>query len=347
MRTLTSITTVALGLALTACGSSNVAEPDAGTDGGTFNATLSHTFPAVSAGVGEEVLGPCQSWDLKNEETLYVQKIRQVNEGAWHHSNWFFVPEGTYGPEGTWKCSEYEFRELLAALAGGVFFAQSTQALAEDQVFPPGAVLEIPPHSTIVGDIHLVNIGAASVDSALTLELETIPEEDVEIRLTPVSFSYNGLDIQPGVQSRFTMECDIGEAMRRKYPVNTPDYNVYYVLPHYHGFGNYFRLSFVDEQGNEDMIYQITSSVGEPLGGTLNPIRSSNGARYLRLTCGYVNPTDRVWNYGFADGEMCVFLAYIDTGLKAQGLSPTNTNTFMGMQDGIRMYEGGCELASF
>ena len=93
--------------------------------------------------------------------------------------------------------------------------------------------------------------------------------------------------------------------------------------------------------------YEINTPTGEPLGGTMNPIVPSKDAKYLRMTCGYVNPTDRIWNYGFADGEMCVFLAYIDIEFRAQGNSYTSTNEFVGMEDGIRMYEGGCDLQWF
>ena len=46
---------------------------------------------------GEEVSGECQSWTLNNDEPLFVSKVRQTNDGAWHHSNWFFVPNHVPG----------------------------------------------------------------------------------------------------------------------------------------------------------------------------------------------------------------------------------------------------------
>ena len=173
----------------------------------------------------EETSNVCQSWVLGNEEPLYVTKVRQTNDGGWHHSNWFFVPEAAYPPneaaegpdaqlEGTWRCSDRGFREYLAAAAGGVFFAQSTQALDELQAFPKGSALEIPPRSVIVGSTHLLNITAGPLETAMTMEVEAVPAEEVQIRLTPFSFAIGDLAIPPAVdgvptRSRTSMMCDL------------------------------------------------------------------------------------------------------------------------------------------
>ena len=118
MRTLTPI--LLLGLLVSAC--------DQDTAEAEITPTLMHSFEAITVGAGEEISELCQSWTLNNDETLYVSKIRQRNGGAWHHSNWFFVPEDVYdGPDGTWDCSERGFHTVQAALEGGSFFAQSTQ----------------------------------------------------------------------------------------------------------------------------------------------------------------------------------------------------------------------------
>lgn len=331
----------AVALAVTGCG-------DAGTTGAVT--TLTHTFPPITVGVGQEDLGKCQKWTLNNDETLYVSKVKQTNDGAWHHSNWLFVPEDEYGEDGTFNCRDREFSELVAGLLGGAFFAQSTQALSEEQVFPPGAVIEIPPRSAIVGDIHLLNVGAAPIDSALTFELEAIAEEDVEVKLKPITFSYGALDIPPRIsptepsESRFTMTCDLGAQIQDALGT---DYTIYYVLAHYHGLGNYFKLAFVDDEEVEDVVYEIDTRVGEPLGGAIDPIIPSGGAPHLRVTCGYSNNTDKNWVYGFGDGEMCVFLAYIDADIKAQaGTEGPNVVTGTDAQGRV-LNEAECTLRFF
>ena len=302
-------------------------------ESGEITPTLTHSFAPLAIESGEEISGVCQSWTLDNDETLYVSKIRQRNEGAWHHSNWFFVPEDTYpGPDGTWDCDERGFHDVSAALEGGAFFAQSTQALEELQAFQEGAVLEIPPRHKIVGGVHLVNISAAPLDTGLSFDIETIPEENVQVRLRPIAFTNTALDIEPQAESRFGMTCDLEVSS---------DYNVYYVLAHYHEWGNYFRLSFVDDDGGERTIFELRNSIGEPLGITLDPPINSQDASKLRVECGYINDTDEPLTYGLAGHEMCVFLAYSDAPLKIGAAS--GENTAMGPdENGVYMNETAC-----
>lgn len=324
---------VALTLLLAACSQDTTATG--------FTPTLSYTFEPIAVGSGEEVSGVCQSWTLNNDEPLYVSKILQRNEGGWHHSNWSFVPEDVYdGPDGTWNCDDRGFHEVSAGLEGGTFFAQSTQTLEELQAFQEGAVLEIPPRHRIVGGVHLLNVSAAPMNSALTFEIETIPEEDVRVKLRPVAFTNTALDIRQQAESRFGMTCDLSAQFDSTLGT-PPDYNIYYVLAHYHEWGNYFRLSFVDDEGGDRTILELQSSVGEPLGSTIDPPISSQGASSLRVECGYMNTTDRDLEYGLGGQEMCVFLAYIDADIKIGAAS--GGNTALGPnEDGVYMNETAC-----
>jgi hypothetical protein len=304
-------------------------------EAGQIAPTLTHSFEPIAVDAGEEVSGVCQSWTLHNDEPLYVSKIRQRNGGAWHHSNWFFVHESKYsGPDGTWDCDERDFHDVDAGLSGGAFFAQSTQTFEELQAFPAGAVLEIPPNHKIVGGVHLVNVSASALDTALSFDIETVAEEDVEVRLRPIAFTNTALDIEPEAESRFGMTCDVGLGV-------SPDYNIYYVLAHYHEWGNYFRLSFVDEDGGDRTIFELRNSIGEPLGVTLDPPINSQNAPKLRVECGYLNDTDRRLEYGLAGKEMCVFLAYSDADFTIGAES--GTNTALGQdEDGVYMNETTC-----
>jgi len=322
-----------------------------GGDVAAFKASLSHSFDPIDIGVGEEIADLCQSWVLGNEETLYVNKIRQDNGGGWHHSNWFFVPEAVYPPnleaegpdatlEGTWRCRDRGFREFLAAAAGGVFFAQSTQTLEEVQAFPPGAVLEISPHSVIVGDTHLLNISAAPMSSAMTMAVETIPAEDVQVLLTPFSFSNTSLDIPPQKESRFSMTCDLRPAFQGLLGAD-PDYKVYYVLAHYHQWGNFFNLSFAYEDGRRNTILELRNRIGEPIGKTIDPPMSNDGAMGLQVDCGYINNTDNTLTYGLGGHEMCVFLAYTNSNLKV-GIGAGGNHVMGEDENGIVLNETDC-----
>lgn len=322
-----------------------------------FVASLSHTFDPQMIDVGEEITDVCQSWVLGNEEPLYVSKVRQTNDGGWHHSNWFFVPEFSYAPrpdvegpdatlEGTWRCGDRQFREYLAAAAGGVFFAQSTQAFQEVQAFPEGAVLEIPPRSVVVGSTHLLNVSAAPMETTMTFEVETVPREEARIRLTLINFAIGDLVIPPMVEgvpreSRSSLMCDLSEPFQQHLGESTVDYNVYYVLGHYHQWGKSFNLSFVHDDGSSQTIFEIINRIGEPLGSIIDPPMNNNGATKLRSECGFINNTDKTLRRGFQDGEMCDFLAYTDSNLKIG--SGGGENHPMGEdENGVALYEIDC-----
>jgi hypothetical protein len=346
-------------LSLIGCGDSGTPGSGAGGSGaggaagagGTSTNTLTHAFEPVFLDAADEVSGLCQSWVLGNEEPLYVKKVRQTNNGGWHHSNWFFVPEAIYEPdpevegpdatlEGSWRCNDRGFREYSAAIAGGVFFAQSTQAFEEVQVFPDGAALEIPPRSVIVGSVHLLNVMAGPLESALTMEVETVPADDVEIRLSPISFSNTSLSIVPQAESRFSMTCDLRDAFASNLK-GDPDYKIYYVLAHYHEWGNYFNLSFAHEDGRRETVLELKNRVGEPIGRTIDPPMHNDGAMGLQVDCGYINNTDRTLVYGLGGQEMCVFLAYIDANLKI-GIDSGENQPLGPNEDGMFMNETEC-----
>ena len=323
-----------------------------------FVAMLSHTFDPQLIDVAEETTNVCQSWVLDNDEPLYVRKIRSSNDGGWHHSNWFFVPEGAYPPnhdvegpdaalEGTWKCSDRGFREYLAAAAGGVFFAQSTQTMSELQAFPDGSALEIPPRHVVVGSTHLLNISAAPMETAMTLEVETAERDEIEVRLTPYSFAIGDLKIPPAVdgvptESRTAMTCDLSEPFQEYLQEDTVDYNIYYVLGHYHQWGNYFNLSFVHDDGTEETIFEIRNSIGEPIGSIIDPPMNNNGATKLRSVCGFLNNTDEMLTRGLQYGEMCDFLAYTDSNLKIGASGDYNDGVPDRMTEGVPTHELGC-----
>ena len=338
---------------------------DSGTSQSGTVATLSHTYDPQMLDVGEETTDVCQSWVLDNDEPLYVRKVRQSNDGGWHHSNWFFVPETAYPPrpdvegpeatlEGTWRCSDRRFREYLAAAAGGVFFAQSTQTMQELQEFPEGAALEIPARSMIVGSTHLLNISAGPMETALTMEVETTSREEVDIRLTPFSFAIGDLNI-PGMvdgvptESRTSLECDLREAFNQHLNEDVVDYNIYYVLGHYHQWGNFFNLSYVHDDGRSETIFEISNSIGEPIGSIIDPPMNNNGANKLRSECGFINNTDETLVRGLQYGEMCDFLAYTDSNLKI-GTGGAVNHPMGEDEDGRLLFEVDCppsEITAF
>ncbi len=338
---------VAAALVVAGCGdtSSGAGTAGAGGDGSggsggdtsPFVATLEHAFDPIPVESGAEEYW-CQSWTIGNDETLYVNKVRQVNNGGWHHSNWFFVPEEQFGEDGTWKCRDRDFDEVAAAIYGGVIFAQSTQTFEEVQAFPEGTAVVVPPHSKIIGNVHLLNVAAGPIESSLTMGLQSLEEEEVEVKLREVSFANYAIAIPPQRRSRWTQTCDISEHVGESY-------NIYYVLGHFHQWGDYFKLSFVDDDGNESPIVELENTAGDALGVTIDPPLNSQGAGRLKYECGYNNTTDRELHWGNnGEEEMCQFLAYVDADKKIGVFPEGNVPELTGeTEGGMMLFDPPCE----
>jgi len=303
---------------------------------------LFHRFPTFEVASGEEISDQCQSWSLGNQEPMYVTRVAMRNEGAFHHSNWFFVPPTVFpGADGTWNCADRVYDEASAGFLGGVFFGQSTQALAEVQAFVPGAALQIPARSVIVGGVHLLNTTPMPVTTALEFDLETAPAEEITTVLTAMSFTNEHLDILPRAETRQRMACDFGEQHENALG-RAPDFNIYYVLPHYHALGNYFRLELVGGDRDGEVVYEVDNPIGDSLGITLDPPLNVAGATGVRMVCGYDNPTEDTVEYGIGDQEMCVFLAYTDSPLRygARSLAAADA----GDAEGMPTHDAECQL---
>src|SRR5215213_3837975 len=88
-----------------------------------------HDFGLTTIKAGEERTDSCFTYKLDNPTDLLINTVELENDGAFHHSNWFFVPEKSYATEESLvRCHDIGFSEIGAALLGGVLFAQSTQS---------------------------------------------------------------------------------------------------------------------------------------------------------------------------------------------------------------------------
>jgi hypothetical protein len=249
-------------------------------------------------------------------------------------------PTAFRGEDGSWRCADRGYNEAVAGFVGDVLFAQSTQATEEVQAFVPGAAILVPARSVVVGGVHLLNATPSAIDTSLAFDFETIDEADVTTVLSAMSFTNNDLEIAPRAESRHRMACDLDETYQREMG-HGPDFKIYYVLPHYHALGNYFRLELVGGDNDGMVIFETGAAIGDPLGASLDPPVEVRGATAIRMTCGFDNPRDEWVRYGIGDQEMCVVLAFTDAQLKLLGVADTGTALGRG-SDGIWMNTGNC-----
>lgn len=270
-------------------------------------------FGPFDVAPGEEVTGTCVQVTLHNDDYLYINKVDLETGPGFHHSNWFFVPEHVFrGEDGAYHCDDRDFNEPVAAIFGGVLFAQSTQAAREVQQFPDGVVVKVPPNSKLVTQIHLLNSGETTLRIEPQITIDPIPEADVTTTLAGISFQNQALALPPNMQSKFTVECDLTEDHERL-TGRAPDFKIYYGLAHYHELGTALTIDAITAEGAATEVFTTANRVGDAMGGPIDPFFDMAGYAKLRFSCEFFNPRTDTVRWGNGDQEMCVFLAFSDS----------------------------------
>lgn len=294
-------------------GAATDGETEGDTDGeGDEAITITHAFGPLSMAAYEDNASRCGSWTLDNEEAIYAQAVTMANEGFFHHSNWFVVPEDVYpGEDGYWDCKERGYSESGAAVAGTVLFAQSTQSYTEEQRLSPGAVVKIPPRSKIVVGLHTLNLSPRDTKSRLWLTLEPIHPSEVTAVVSPLAIQYSDLLIPSHSESRFRADCDLDRAHENA-TGNPMNLQLHYILPHYHYLGNYFDVTVRGGARDGESILRFEGFDGEANGVTFDPPLDLGDATGLSVTCGFDNWRSEDVTWGNGDGEMCIAMMLVE-----------------------------------
>ena len=322
------------------------ARPD-GTCTALGGTKLDHDFGIQDVPGGYEIGSLCQTWVLDNDEELWVNAVEMDNDGYYHHSNWFFVPEDHNDwPTDPWpNCYDEGFHEIDAAIAGGVLYAQSTQVRHELQKFQTGAAVHIPPRSRIITVTHLLNFTPDDATTGLRLALYTIPRAEVTIPLTPAQLIYGDLKIPAKAVSRFGSTCDLQSTYGGLFDGAPLEAKLHYVLPHYHNLGAGFDLSIVGGPRDGDQIVALGAYSSDPFGFAFDPPIDLAGATGLSFGCTFDNPRDEVVRWGIGDQEMCEALLFFESPMAfSAGVSQTASQTTEGETE---VFTGTCGVAGF
>ncbi|MEM9453131.1 MAG: hypothetical protein AAGF11_03070 [Myxococcota bacterium] len=311
-------------------------------------AVVTHSFGLYSLAPLEE-LQPCIQWTLHNEAPVYVQAVTMVNDGGFHHSNWFIVPEGVYVGEGGqdedgfFVCSERGFSELNAAFNGTVLAAQSTQSRYERMELPEGVVVKVPPHYKIIAGAHLLNLAEAELDTELRVSLDIVHPRDVDVVAVPFRLSYYDLAIPPFTEVRYSAACNFSNAYESA--ADEPlDLKLYHVLPHYHYLGNYFDLSVLGGPTDGQSVYRLEGFNADANGQAYAQPVDLSGAEGFRFSCGYDNWTDQTIGWGIGSQEMCVMLGLADSSVIIDGSIPYGSGQVVGTEGEVLLSEGPCHV---
>ena len=233
-----------------------------------------------------------------------------------HHSNWMFAPEANFdGPDGLWPCADRGYDQLTAAVAGGVLYAQSTQATHEVQVFGAGTAIRIPRRSRILSSVHVLNTTGAPARGHMALTIYTLPRSEVTIALAPFHMEYHDLDIPAHGSVRYIAECAIGREFN-EYRMGAPwMLRLHYSLPHTHSLGTRVFLQAIGGAHDGEMLLDVGAYNGEARGLLHDPPIDLSDVTSLRFGCEFENPRDENVGYGIGDQEMCEMLGFIETPL--------------------------------
>lgn len=304
---------------------------------------ISHTFPAIEIAAFDEQYSDCQSWTLDNDEPLFVNAVDMAAGPGWHHSNWMFVDEALYdGPDGTWDCDERGYEEVEAGLAGGPLFAQSTQAEAETQQFPPNHALIVPERSRVVAKVHLLNVAETPLSTALSLTLHPLADSEALTKLRPFVLTYLPLALPPQEDSVFSSTCDAAGANSD----DPLDFSLFYLLPHYHGWGTSYFLRGTGP-GVDITVYdeEHTTGSGDGWGRMFTPPVDLTGVTTIEFGCRYSNTTESVIYEGNAEGEMCTSLAYSNDNRRWVGGVLNGPSLVTGTNgNGASIYTAPCQM---
>jgi hypothetical protein len=303
---------------------------------------ITHEFGPLVMPPFEDNVARCASWTLENELPVYVNAVQMANLGAFHHSNWFVVPDDKFdGEDGYWPCEERGFDEINAGSQGAtVLFAQSTQSYTEEQKLAPGAVVKIPARYRVIATLHTLNASPEATESNLWLTLYPIHPKDVVGVVTGLSLQYKDLDIPAFTEARYTANCELDTAY---WFVNQAPLalRLHYILPHYHYLGNHFEVRVIGGLHDGEVVYSLDGFDGQANGKTFDPPLDLPGATGLSMTCGYDNWRSENVTWGNGEGEMCVMLALVESDA-IMGASVELGSSLVGMEGDIQLYEGLC-----
>lgn len=311
------------------------------------HARVNHSFGVVDLAPLEEI-EPCIQWTLHNEQAIYVNKLVLTNNGGFHHSNWFVVPEEMFPSEdGYVDCDDIGFTEIEAAVSGSVLFAQSTQSRYDELTLPEGVVVKIPPRHKIMAGGHLLNLANADYRTELRMNLEIVHPREVEVVVAPFRLTYYDLHMPPFTESRFYSTCDMNTLYQDN--VSVPlDIKLYYVIPHFHYLGNFFDLTVAGGPLDGQSIFRMEGFNADSNGKAFDPPLDMSGATGFTFTCGFDNWRDVDIGWGIGDQEMCVVALQAETHFAFDGDVARGSGARTGTgDDGELQYGGPCTMLGF
>jgi hypothetical protein len=272
-------------------------QPPANVVGG-----FSIDLPAEELAPGEERT-PCYLFPLEIQGPSHIVGGGVLHAApGMHHGN---ITTREKTGEGFRPCPDEDplvAGEALDILHGGaVLFGSSTQFVGDEwQSFPDGVGFRIKDDYEIVARMHYLNTTSAPLTIQPRYEWFTIDEAKVVQEVGPFAWTYSNIEIPPHSEVTVGAQCPFPEPM-----------HIVSVLPHMHAKGKAFTAEFL---GGPLAGQRFLDSPGyDPDRGVLlqyDPAIDLGQGEGARFSCTWVNPTDKLIEWGIGDNEMCILFGY-------------------------------------
>ncbi len=301
---------------------------------------FSHEFPMQTVAAGMEITGMCRSWTLHNEHELWVNSVEFKQDESSHHADFVFVPDDKFsGEDGIWPCADRKYDFFSAIAAGGVLYAQSTQAGHEVQSFAPGVAFKLPKHARIISDIHLLNVTDAAITGHVHLEIQTLASDEVKVALQSFHMEYDAINVPPHQSARYTAHCDVASDYK-KVTGKTFSPRLYFLMPHTHATSTHFFANVLGGSHDGESLLDLGAFDSAARGHQFTPPIDLGAAQGFVFGCEYTNPYDQPILWGTGKNEMCELFGFADIPSFFQ--SRVSTGSPAGMDGDVPMFTGNC-----
>ena len=273
-------------------GTSSLILADAGLDAGLSlppgTSALALNLGPLPVTAGNQIVY-CNYMHLANEAPVEVIGYTSFQTVGGHHL--ILTLNNTDHPDSTqpWVCGQ---NEAIDPRNGAMLYV--SQLLTDAQIFPPGVGMTLPPHASVMFQVHYIDATASDLEVSSGITLYVGAPGAVTTQAAPLILYDKTLLVPPGMSSA-TANCT----------VQTPaPMEIFMLAGHMHSHGTNFTLNYTGLDGGTSQIYQ-TGSWDSPTEKIFRPPLLAPPGSNFSWTCDYQNDTTSTISQ---PNEMCVVL---------------------------------------
>jgi hypothetical protein len=179
-------------------------------------------------------------------------------------------------------------------------FASSTQVQRQSSALPPGVAIELDEITHFIINHHWLNATGAPIDTALTLDLSTLPDGEEAIPARSFSFgAVTGIQVPPRGAQTLTTTCRFLQ-----------DATIASLTPHMHRAGVSFGVQRHDGERPQESLLAV-QGWNNPETLQLAPPLALRMGEGLTFTCTWQNLSAQTLRFGpRSSDEMCFVFGY-------------------------------------